>query len=69
MSADEANDCTEMVGEPPGYWHEHRCTRRATWLVRDIRTTLPRGVCTQHRKWHDRWGEVIGPIDDGEAMS
>lgn len=54
--------CSERVSEPPGYWHDHACSRRAKWLVKSATSVEPRPVCTQHRKWFDRWGEVIGPI-------
>ncbi len=37
--------CTEMVSEPPGYWHEHRCPRRAQW---QLTFAYCHAFCTQH---------------------
>lgn len=45
----EAHTCSEMVGEPPGYWHHHECGRPAKYVL-----TNPGGyeirVCGVHRR-------------------
>lgn len=51
---ENAPQCMEDVGEPPGYWHSHRCTRRAKF--RTNKAGHDYFVCTQHAKWYARWG-------------
>jgi hypothetical protein len=42
-----SDQCIMAVGEPPGYWHWHRCTRRAGFG--------PGGrYCRQHGKVKDK---------------
>jgi len=42
--------CNEMVGEPPHYIHDHRCDRRARYVVRGPMPLDVRVVCGTHRR-------------------
>jgi hypothetical protein len=49
--------CEWEVGEPPGYWHWHCCSRKA------VETRDGHGTCRQHAKLFDdgyrgRWVKV-----------
>lgn len=47
--------CQEMVGEPPGFWHEHVCGRRAKFVVTGRWEQHQIHVCGTHVKWYQRW--------------
>ena len=56
--------CPFMVGEPPGYWHYHRCSRpvKATITTKDGKDY---GVCGVHKRAHERHALHSDHMADG----
>ncbi len=53
MAINAKDRCGVEVGEPPGYWHFHRCTRSASFVV-VTKEGVEVGVCGIHKRSHDR---------------
>lgn len=51
--------CTVEVGEPPGYWRFHRCTRTAKFTITTA-DGIERGVCGIHMRQNERIGLASG---------
>lgn len=54
--------CSEQVGDRPGYWTWHQCRRVAKFST--TQNGKPLTLCTQHAKWFrtNGFNEVI-PLD------
>lgn len=53
--------CPFMIGEPPGYWHFHRCSRPGKFII-DVHG-IEKHVCGIHKRMHDRRPLQKGDFD------
>ena len=54
--------CIVKVAEPPGYWREHTCGKKAKWLVTDLDgSEFP--ACGVHKRTSEKRGFKVRLID------